>query len=104
MGRLPIELHPAAVAEARAAFARYQRSSPAAAERFLDELDCAIDKISQYPQKWARHSHGTRRYSLKRFPYLVIYRELETTAQVVAVAHGHRRPGYWRFRLKDDAK
>lgn len=102
MGRLPIELHPEAVAEARAACARYRRSSPAAAERFLDELDTAIDKISDYPQKWVRHLLGTRRYSLKRFPYLVIYRELETVAQIVAVAHGHRRPDYWHSRLHDE--
>lgn len=101
MARLPIELHPEAVAEAHAAYARYFQSSPAAAERFLAELDQAIDKISEYPQKWAGHSLNTRRYALKRFPYLVIYRELESIAQVVAIAHGHRRPDYWRKRLSD---
>jgi hypothetical protein len=41
---------------------------------------------------------GTRRYLLKRYPYAVIYRELDDLIWVVAVAHGKRRPGYWKSR------
>jgi hypothetical protein len=37
---------------------------------------------------------------LKKFPYLVVFREYPDHLFIVAVAHGHRRPGYWRKRLK----
>jgi hypothetical protein len=35
---------------------------------------------------------------MRRFPYLVVYREVSTGLQVIAVAHGRRRPGYWKNR------
>lgn len=36
---------------------------------------------------------------LHKFPYVIVFRETATTVEVVAVAHEHRRPGYWRNRL-----
>jgi hypothetical protein len=41
-----------------------------------------------------------RRYLLRRFPFVLIYRE-QTTAgiQLVAVAHTSRRPNYWKQRI-----
>jgi toxin ParE1/3/4 len=42
-----------------------------------------------------------RKLLLRRFPYLLIYREFEGRIWVVTVAHGHRRPGYWRRRKVD---
>jgi toxin ParE1/3/4 len=38
-------------------------------------------------------------YRIPRFPYLVIFLEADAAIQLVAVAHGKRRPGYWRKRL-----
>lgn len=63
------------------------------------KLDQAIDRISEGPERWAAYLHGTRRYLLKRFPYLVVYRETATGLQVIAVAHAKRKPGYWRHRI-----
>ena len=36
---------------------------------------------------------------MRRFPYLIVYRTTSTAIQVVAVAHGRRRPGYWKTRF-----
>ncbi len=38
-------------------------------------------------------------FPLSRFPYAVIYKENSTMIWILAVAHGHRRPGYWKERL-----
>jgi toxin ParE1/3/4 len=43
--------------------------------------------------------HGTRAYLLRRFPYIVAYRIAEHRVEVLAVAHGHRKPGYWSDRV-----
>lgn len=32
------------------------------------------------------HMHGTRKFLFRRFPYQVIYRIIESTIQVIAVA------------------
>ncbi|MCH7935415.1 MAG: type II toxin-antitoxin system RelE/ParE family toxin, partial [Gemmatimonadetes bacterium] len=42
---------------------------------------------------------GTRRVLLHRFPYIVVYKELEDEILVVAFAHHKQRPGYWRDRI-----
>ena len=100
MAPLPIELHPEAIAEARDAREWYAERSSVAADAFMEELDLAIDRISNSPARWATYLHGTRRYLLNRFPYLIVYRITEDKLQVIAVAHGKRKPGYWRHRLK----
>jgi hypothetical protein len=41
---------------------------------------------------------GARRVSLKRFPYTVVYVELDAELRVLAFAHMRRRPGYWHER------
>jgi toxin ParE1/3/4 len=94
----PLEVHPEAVLEAQAAYRWYRDRNSAAAEASLAELDRAVELISETPVRWPIHVHGTRRFLLRRFPYGVVYRELGETIQIVAVAHGRRRPGYWKER------
>src|ERR1022692_3360680 len=98
---LPIEFHPEAAHEAVEAQQRYADRSGKAAERFLAELRRAIENIGEFPDRYPRHSHGTRVFLLRRFPYLVIYKEQADQIKIVAVAHGRRRPGYWKRRLKN---
>jgi plasmid stabilization system protein ParE len=94
----PVEFHPAAVDEAEAAALWYAARSPRAARAFDAELAAAVDRIAESPLRWRRHLHGTRRVVLRRFPYLVVYRVDADRVLIVAVAHGHRRPGFWRGR------
>lgn len=98
MARPNVELHPEAIAEARAAYTWYAEHDISAANAFIAEFDHAIAQIAKAPERWPVHFHNTRRYLLRRFPYGVIYPITETTIQVLAVAHGRRRPGYWRNR------
>jgi hypothetical protein len=41
-----------------------------------------------------------RRALLPRFPYAVIFMDLQTEVRVLAVAHAKRRPGYWPDRVE----
>jgi plasmid stabilization system protein ParE len=99
MNGKPVEFHPLAVREAAEAFGWYAARNESVAERFADELDRAVAAIATRPQSFPPHLAGTRRCVLGRYPYLVVFRELDTAIQVVSVAHGRRRPGYWRQRL-----
>jgi toxin ParE1/3/4 len=94
----PVEFHPEAVLEAAAAYRWYRDRNDAAAEAFLAELDRAVELISESPKRWPIHLHGTRHFLLRRFPFGVVYRELGEILQIVAVAHGRRKPGYWKGR------
>ena len=98
MARPSVRLLPDAIAEAKAAYEWYAERNPFAANAFISELDHAISQIQTGPERWTMHLRGTRKFLLRRFPYGVIYRITESAIQVIAVAHGRRRPGYWKSR------
>lgn len=98
MASLSVEFDPRAIDEAQASFEWYRQRNQSAASAFLSELDHAIELISTAPRRWPAYMLGTRRYLLRRFPYSIVYRELASSVQVVAVAHARRKPGYWRAR------
>jgi len=93
-----LRIHPAAVEEAEAAVDWYAQRSRRAAGMFLDELDRAVDLISQNPEHYPRHDFDTRRIVLRRFPFVIIFRKAVAGVEIIAIAHGRRRPGYWRER------
>ena len=92
---LEVNLSDEAVEESREAFAWYRERNPRAAAQFLFELDQAIESIAAFPDAWPPYIDGTRRKLLRRFPFALVYRITEQRLQVIAVAHQHRRPGYW---------
>lgn len=95
-----IEFHDEAAAEYDAAFDWYLEHSPDAARKFDASVQQALIQISEGPRHWAPGAFNTRRYLLRRFPFLLIYRELHADKiQIVAVAHTSRRPGYWKQRI-----
>ena len=94
----PVEVHPAAVLEAQEAHRWYRERNDSAAKAFLAELDRAVELISENPTRSPIYLHDTRHFLLHRFPFAVVYRELGETLQIVAVAHGRRKPGYWQSR------
>jgi len=93
-----LEFHPEAIAEAEAQRLWYGERSPGAAEGFTTELEAAFDAILEAPDRWPVYIEGTRRYLLRRYPFLVVYRCIGKVIEIVAVAHGRRKPGYWISR------
>jgi plasmid stabilization system protein ParE len=93
-----LELHPQAIQEARAAHDWYRARNERAASAFLDELAHALEQVRLHPERWPRAEDGSRRVLLNRFPFAVVYRLTQAGLLVIAVAHGKRRPGYWRDR------
>jgi hypothetical protein len=56
-----------------------------------------MDLVIEFPERWPVGEYGTRKFVLRRFPFAVVYREKPAVIQVLADAHGHRRPGYWKI-------
>lgn len=65
---------------------------------FLTAADEVFDRIRQTPELYAPEYKSVRRTSMKRFPYIVYYRLLGDTVEVIAVQHGSRSPRRWRSR------
>jgi len=94
-----VEIHPSALAELKSALTWYLERNETAALKFAAEIDRSIELIVDSPGRWPSGEQSTRKFVLRRFPFAIIYREKPDAVQVLAVAHGYRRPGYWKDRL-----
>ena len=91
-------------AEIREAADWYRERDRHVANRFIVAVDRATRRAVQWPNAGSR-VEGTRstvtirRVPVGRFPYHVVYASVDDVIYVLAVAHHHRRPGYWADRL-----
>ena len=81
------------------AIAWYSAQVPGLGDDFLDETLNALRLITRFPLAWHPLGQNVRRCRLKRFPYSVIYSVHDAELLVIAIAHQHRKPVYWRDRL-----
>ena len=96
---MKVRFHPAALKESVEAGSYYDRQHPGLGKKFDEAIRSAIAAIVEAPQRWPLRTKGTRRYHVKRFPYIIVYTVLDETVIIVAVMHARRRPGYWADRL-----
>lgn len=82
------------------AIAYYNAQASGLGDAFLLETLRVFGLIRQYPRGWHPLDAGIRRCRLSRFPYGVVYVEEPDEILVIAIGHLHRRPAYWRNRLK----
>ena len=99
MAPATVGFHPAAAQEANSAYDWYAARDLSAANAFREELRHAVDAVANSPLTWPRHGRHARRYVFPRFPFSLVYRMRGDEIEIIAVAHGRRRPGYWRSRL-----
>jgi hypothetical protein len=72
---------------------------PGLGDAFLLETLKAIKLIEQFPQAWHPLTPQIRRCRLRRFPYSVVYTQDGDDLLILAIAHQHRKPSFWRNRL-----
>ena len=70
---------------------------------FVHQLQAAFAAIASGPGRYPFYEEtlSLRFHILKKYPYLVLYRERDDDVEVIAVAHTHCRPAYWKDRLGD---
>jgi len=77
----------------------YNAQRPGLGYELLWEVFSTIDRIKGFPQAWQPFHMGTRRCFVRRFPYGVIYKQIDDLILIVAIANLHRKPDYWINRL-----
>jgi toxin ParE2 len=83
----------------REAIRYYEAQRPGLGAELRDEIRSAPERIERFPEAWHPLSPNTRRCRTHRFPYGIIYQVRPDEILVVAVAHLHRRPDYWKDRI-----
>lgn len=94
----PHIFHPEAAAEYTAAALHYAGIDLELGGRFFDEIESLIIEVRQAPERFWLFDPPARRHLSTVFPYSLIYLDQPDCIWIVAVMHGHQRPGYWRKR------
>ena len=81
------------------AAAWYRDQAPEIVPEFRAAFREIVHRIGTNPSQFPSSPYKTRRALLRRFPYLVIFRERERTIYVVAVFHTSRDPRMWQNRI-----
>ena len=97
-----VDVHPSVYAEMEYSRAWYEERAGNLGTEFLEEVDRAIEAVSESPATWPFRDrrHAIRRYLIHRFPYGLIYRISEQRIQIIAVMHLRRHPDCWQGRVE----
>jgi plasmid stabilization system protein ParE len=101
----PIRTEPEAEEELVEAARWYERQRRGLGLEFLVAIGAAVELIQRQPMggtpvPGVKDDVPAQRMVLRRFPYAVVFLELETEIRILAFAHKRRRPAYWQQRLR----
>lgn len=96
---MEIEFLEPAFIELNEAIEFYNSKSPNLGAEFFEEVKNTLLLVSKYPEIWSPFSQNTRKAQIKRFPFNIIYTSSPDKIFVIAIAHQHRKPGFWKDRL-----
>lgn len=95
----PFRFQRRAEKEFKEAIAYFEKQEAGLGSAFEAEFEEAVARIQSNPQIGATHEGTQYRYwVIRRFRYVIFYTVEEGTLWIVAVAHGSRRPAYWKRR------
>jgi len=95
---IPYEFHSEAEEELAESAVFYNSRVIDLGESFTSEVQRVVNMVRDHPDLGSPLGAMLRRILVRRFPYSVIYRHDRSRIFIIAVAHQHRRPGYWRHR------
>ena len=100
MERARVVFLPKAAEDYEEAFVWYSARSRSVASDFEREIGRVLRLIAKSPKLGPLFDASRRRVIVRKFPYAVIYEIVGAELVVFAVAHGRRRPYYWRRRAR----
>lgn len=86
--------HPEASADIREIAFRYAEVSKRVHDRFWEELEAAIKRIGEYPERHHFDRSGLRRFNLKRYPYHILFEHDVSDVRVIVVRFNGRESSY----------
>ncbi|MEX2316866.1 MAG: type II toxin-antitoxin system RelE/ParE family toxin [Pirellulales bacterium] len=80
------------------AFDWYLDKSTRAAERFVTEVETAVESIRKHPDQQLRWDNTYRFRMLNKFPYFVAFRQSVDEVVIVAIRHTSQDQDAWQGR------
>ncbi len=100
----PWGFHRAAEREVENVGRWYERKRSGLGAQFVGALRVTLTQLREQPHigvalATTPAGRTTRSFPMRRFPYAVVYVELDERFVVLACAHFRRKPEYWRLRV-----
>ena len=92
--------HPEAHEEMIESARFYERKSEGFGSDFLTAVEETTHRIEQFPEAGPIEKANIRQRLVSGFPFTILYEIQPDRIFIAAVMHQHRRPGYWRKRLR----
>lgn len=91
-----IDYDPAVASELEEIRDYYESQSAGLGKDFVDEFDRQMQDIAGMPGRWMIVRNDVRRALMKRFPYVIHFRlvESQATIRVTVVKHEKRHPAF----------
>jgi plasmid stabilization system protein ParE len=96
-----IEISELAQKELDDAVLYYELEQSGLGQRFRSTVRKTIDRIKKYPTSWPIEREEVRKCFVHKFPYKILYSVQKQSIVILAIAHQHRKPGYWIERLRE---
>ncbi len=94
-----VEYHPAVEGELAAARDFYESRVPGLGRDFVDEFERQVLKIAANPGRYMILERDVRRALMRRFPYLIYFRQPRPDViRITVVKYARRHPAYGRER------
>jgi len=78
----------------------YENQQARLGSSFAQSLSATVKRIQGMPRMYVTVFKGVRRAKLRKFPYVIYYRLLPESVEVLAVLHGNRHPDIWQRRVR----
>ncbi len=96
--KLPLVILPRAEADLAEARNWYELQRPGLGDALLESVEGTLLGIQHFSERSARSHRDFRIASVRRFPYMVIFRLADQQITVHAIYHARRDPRGWQAR------
>ena len=94
-----IELSDEAEVDFDKSYEFYYEDSSKVADTFFKRINLGFENIKQNPNTFPIAYKDVRKFVVKKFPFVIYYRIINTVIQVIAIFHTSRNPEIWNERI-----
>ena len=94
-----IELSDEAEVDFNKSYEFYIEDNPEIADTYFKQINLCFEIIKKNPKSLPFAHKDVRKYVVKKFPFVIYYRIVDTVIQVIAIFHASRNPEIWNERV-----
>jgi addiction module RelE/StbE family toxin len=77
----------------------YYDNSPNVANAFFHLVNDSLEIIKTSPLSFQKIHKSLRKFTIKKFPFVIYYQVVDYAIQIIAIFHSSRNPKIWTKRI-----